>query len=150
MQHRYRLSMRHGFTLLELAGVLALLAVAASLSFPVGRNVSERLSVTGAREELVGLITRARGEALRRGGSSLIVLSNPAEVRVEANGEILHRVDLGATRRIELVLSGGRPSVELRFDASGLGKMAARSVTLTRGSAVARLIISAYGRIRRE
>ena len=142
--------MRHGFTLLELAGVLALFALAASLSFPVGRSVRERLSVIGAREELVGLITWARGEALRRGGSSLIIIRNPAEVRVEAEGEILHRADLGATWRVEMVLSGGRSSVELRFDASGLGRMAARSVTLTRGSAIARLIISAYGRVRRE
>ncbi len=142
--------MRHGFTLLELTGVLTLLALTASLSFPVSRSVRERLSVIGAREELVGLITRARGEALRRGGSSLIVVRNPAEVRIEARGELLHRVDVGATWRTELVLSGGRPTVELRFDASGLGRMAASSVTLTRGSAVARLIISAYGRIRRE
>ena len=142
--------MRHGFTILELAGVLALLVVAASLSFPVGWSVRERLSVIGAREELVGLITRARGVALRDGGSSLIVIRNPAEIRVEAGGQILHRVDIGATWRTELVLSGGRPTVELRFDTSGLGRMAARSVTFTRGSAVARLIISAYGRVRRE
>ena len=142
--------MRHGFTILELVGVLALLAVAASLSFPVGWSVRERLSVIGAREELVGLITRARGAALLHGGSSLIVTRNPAEIRVEARGVILHRVDMGATWRTELVLSGGRPSVELRFDASGLGRMAAQSVTFTRGSAVARLIISAYGRVRRE
>ena len=73
--------MRRGFTLFELTGVLALLALAASLSFPVGRSVRERLSVTGAREELVGLITRARADALRRGGSSLIVVRNPAEIR---------------------------------------------------------------------
>ena len=142
--------MRHGFTLLELTGVLTLLALATSLSFPVSRSVRERLSVIGAREELVGLITRARAEALRHGGSSLIVVRYPAEVRIEAGGELLHRVDVGATWRAELVLSGGRPTVEVRFDASGLGRMAASSVTLTRGSAVARLIISAYGRIRRE
>lgn len=142
--------MRHGFTLFELTGVLILLALAASVSIPVGQSVRERLSVIGAREELVGLITRARGEALRRGGSSLIINRNPAEIRIEAGGEILHRVDIGVIWRTELALSGGRPSVELRFDALGLGRMAARSVTLTRGSAVARLIISAYGRIRRE
>ena len=142
--------MRRGFTLFELIGVLALLALAASLSFPMGRSVRDRLSVTGAREELVGLITRARAEALQRGGSSLIVVRNPAEIRIEANGELLHRVDIGATWRTQLVLSGGRPTVELRFDASGLGRMAASSVTLVRGSEVARLIVSAYGRIRRE
>ena len=142
--------MRHGFTILELTGVLTLLALATSLSFPASRGVRERVSVIGAREELVGLITRARAEALRHGGSSLIVVRYPAEVRIEAGGELLHRVDVGATWRTELVLSGGRPKVEVRFDASGLGRMAATSVTLTRGSAVARLIISAYGRIRRE
>ena len=142
--------MRHGFTLFELTSVLTLLALAASLSFPMAWSARERLSVNGAREELVGLITRARAEALRRGGSSLVIVRNPAEIRIEAGGELLHRAEIGATWKTELVLSRGRPMVELLFDASGLGRMAASSVTLTRGSAVARLIISAYGRIRRE
>ena len=142
--------MRHGFTLLELTGVLILLALAASVSFPVGQTVRERLAVIGAREEFIGLITRARGEALLRGGSSVIVVQSPAEIRIKAGGQVLHRVDIGGTWGTDLVLSGGRASVELRFDASGLGSMAARSVTLIRGSAVSRLIISAYGRVRRE
>ena len=142
--------MRHGFTLLELAGVLTLLALATTLFLPLGQSVRERLAVNGAREDLVGLITRARGEALRRGGSSLIIRRNPAEATIEIDGEVIHRLDLEPTWGIDLMLSGGRPSAELRFDATGLGRMAARSVTFTRGSAVARLIISAYGRIRRE
>ena len=142
--------MRRGFTILELTRVLALSALAMALSFPVGQRVQERLSVIGAREDLVGLITWARAEALRRGGSNLIVVSDPAEIRAEARGEVLQRAYIGATWSTELVLSGGRPSVDLRFDASGLGSMAAHSVTFTRGSAVARLIVSAYGRIRRE
>jgi prepilin-type N-terminal cleavage/methylation domain-containing protein len=142
--------MRQGFTILELMSALALLALATTLSFPRGQRLRERLSVIGAREDLVGLIIRARGEALRRGGSSLIVVGSPAEIRIESEGEVLHRLDVGATWRTALVLSGGRPSAELRFDASGLGTMAARSITFTRGSAVARLVVSAYGRIRRE
>ena len=142
--------MRYGFTLLELTVVLALVALAASLSFPLGQQVRERLSVIGAREDLVSLITRARAEALRRGGSSLIIVRSPAEIRIESGGELLQRLDLEATWRTELVLSGGRPRVELRFNASGLGTMTARSITIVRGSAVARLIVSAFGRIRRE
>jgi type II secretory pathway pseudopilin PulG len=142
--------MRQGFTLLELAGVLTLLALATTLFLPLGQSVRERLAVNGAREDLVGLITRARGEALRRGGSSLIIRRNPAEATIEVDGEVIHRLDLEPTWGIDLMLSGGRPSAELRFDGVGLGRMAARSVTFTRGSAVARLIISAYGRIRRE
>ncbi len=142
--------MRQGFTLIELTGVLILLALAASLTFPMSRSVRERLSVIGAREDVVRMITRARGEALQRGGSSLIVVRSPPEVRVEVGGETLHRVDIAASWNAELVLSRSRPSAELHFDASGLGSMAARSITLTRGSAVARLIVSALGRIRRE
>lgn len=142
--------MRQGFTLLELAGVLTLLALATTLFLPLGQSVRERLAVNGAREDLVGLITRARGEALRRGGSSLIIRRNPAEATIEVDGEVIHRLDLEPTWGIDLMLSGGRPSAELRFDGVGLGRMAAQSVTFTRGSAVARLIISAYGRVRRE
>jgi len=142
--------MRQGFTILELTGVLILLAVSAGLALPMSRSVRERLSVIGAREDVVRMITRARGEALLRGGASLFVDRDPPQVRVEAAGDTLHQVNLDVRWRTELVLSGGRPSVELRFDASGLGSMAARSITLTRGSAVARLIISAFGRIRRE
>ncbi len=142
--------MRYGFTLLELTVVLALVALAASLSFPLGQQVRERLSVIGAREDLVSLITRARAEALRRGGSSLIIVRSPAEIRIESGGELLQRLDLEAAWRTKLVLSGGRPRVELRFNALGLGTMTARSITIIRGSAVARLIVSAFGRIRRE
>ena len=126
------------------------MAVAASLSLPAGRLVRERLSVIGAREDLVAMIARARGEALRRGGSSLVIVESPAEIRIEAGGDTLQRVDLAAAWQTEVVLSGGRPSAELRFDALGLGRMAARSITLTRGSTVARLIVSAFGRVRRE
>jgi type II secretory pathway pseudopilin PulG len=142
--------MRHGFTLLELTGVLILMAVAGSLFLPAARNVGERLSVVGAREDLVAMIAQARGEALRRGGSSLVIIRSPAEIRIEADGETLHRVDLATSWGTEIVLSGGRPSAELRFDALGLGRMAAHSITLTRGAAIARLIVSAFGRIRRE
>ena len=99
--------MRRGFTLLELTGVLTLLALAASLSFLMGRSVRDRVAVTGAREELVGLITWARAEALRRGSSSLSVVQNPTEIRSEASGDLLHRVDLGARSRLEVVVSGG-------------------------------------------
>ncbi len=80
----------------------------------------------------------------------MTVVRSPAEIRIESGGELLHRVDVESTWGTQVVLSGGRPSVELRFDATGLGTMAARSITLTRGSAVVRLIVSAYGRVRRE
>ena len=142
--------MRAGFSLLELIGVLVLLAVAVSLASPPLHDLRDRLSTVGAREEVVGLLTRARGEALRRGGSLVVVSRDPPEVLLIADTLVQERIDLWARYRTELFISGGSSRVELYFDSSGLGRMTARSFTFRRGSAVSRLVISAYGRMRRQ
>ena len=95
--------MRHGFTLLELTGVLTLLALAASLSFPASRSVRERLAVIGAREELVGLIKRARAEALRGGGSTLIVVFLLKDLCAVYPGDLQHLLDMMRQPLIELI-----------------------------------------------
>ena len=145
--------MRPGFSLLELIGVLALLAVAVSLAVPPFHDLGERLSAVGAREEVADLLARARGEALRRGGSTVVISANPAEALLIAGAAdtLVHeRIDLWARYGTELFISGGASRVELYFDSSGLGRMTSRSFTFRRGSAVTRLVVSAYGRMRRQ
>lgn len=142
--------MCRGFSILELVCALGLVAVGVSLLLPAARRVDERLSVVAAREELVGLIVRARGQALVHGGATVVVEQRPPRAWITAGRVIQEHVDLWGRHGAELLISGGRPRAELRFDGVGLGKMAARSITFRRGTAVARLIVSAYGRIRRE
>ena len=142
--------MRTGFSLLELIGALALLAVAVSLALPPLHDFGERLSVVGAREEVAGLLTRARAEAIQRGGSRVVISRDPPLALLMADTLVRERIDLWARYRAELFISGGRSRVELNFDSSGLGRMTARSFTFRRRGAVSRLVISAYGRMRRE
>lgn len=142
--------MCRGFSLLELVFALALIALGVSLLLPAARRVEERLSVVAAREELVGLVMQARGQALIHGGAVVVLEQQPARAWITAGGAIREPVDLENLHGVELFISGGRPRVELRFDAVGLGRMAARSMTFRRGEALARLVVSAYGRIRRE
>ena len=59
--------MRRGFSMLELVIALTLITLGVSLLLPAARRVDERLSVVAAREELVALIVRARGQALAHG-----------------------------------------------------------------------------------
>ena len=142
--------MCRGFSLLELVCALSLLVVGVSVLLPAARSVDDRLAVVAAREELVGLIVRARGQALLHGGATVVVEHQPARAWITAGQVTREQVDLWERHGAELLISGGRPNAELRFDATGLGTMAARSITLRRGVAVARLVVSAYGRIRRE
>ncbi len=142
--------MRRGFSLLELVAALGIMSVAVSLLLPAARSAQDRLSVVAAREDLVALIVRARGEAIRHGGSSVVVRGRPAEAWIAAGGVVIEHVDIRGRYRAELELSGAAQTVELHFDATGLGRMAARSITVHRGGAVVRLVISAYGRLRRE
>ena len=143
-------TMCRGFSILELVCALGLVAVGVSLLLPAARSVDDRLSVVAAREELVGLIVRARGQALVHGGAMVVVEHQPPTAWITAGRVIREHVDLWGRHGVELVISGERPSAELRFDGVGLGQMAARSITVRRGAAVARLVVSAYGRIRRE
>jgi prepilin-type N-terminal cleavage/methylation domain-containing protein len=142
--------MRNGFSLVELVCALALMALGVSLLLPAAQRVEERLSVVAAREELVALITLARSQALSHGGAVVFLEQNPPKAWVVAGGVNQASVDLSILHRAELVLSGGRPRAVLRFDGVGLGQMTANAVTLRRGTALARLVVSAYGRVRRE
>ncbi len=142
--------MCRGFSILELVVALTLIAVGVSLLLPAARRIDERLSVVAAREELVGLIIRARGLARLHGEAALVLETGPAKAWISAGDTIREIIDLRELHQADLFISGGRASAELRFDGLGLGRMAARSMTLRRGRALARLVVSAYGRIRRE
>ena len=140
--------MRFGYTLLELVFVLTIVTAGFTVVAPSYRRVHTRLMVRSARESLVGLITRAQALAIIHGGATVTLSVSPAVAWLEAGGEVGDTLSLTALG-VAMELSGGRPQARLRFNSLGIGELAGQSVGLSRGSARAGLIVSAYGRIRR-
>ncbi len=140
--------MRLGYTLLELVFVLTIVTAGFTVVAPAYRRAHTRLIVRSARESLVGLITRAQALAVVHGGATVTLSVSPAMVWLEAGGEVGDTLSLKALG-VAVELSGGRSLARLRFNSLGIGALAGQTVSLSRGSARAGLIVSAYGRVRR-
>ena len=140
---------RHGFTLLELVVVLALLGVAIAELLPAARSQLDRMAVLAAREEVAGLLHRTRGEAMARGEAELVLTSVPPEAELVVRGDTLARARLEAAYGVTLMLSRGRPEARLTFGPLGLGRVTSQTLRFRRGDAEARLVISSLGRVAR-
>lgn len=137
-----------GFTLLELVAVMTLLALGVAHLLPQARRWGDRVAVRAAREEVVGLLHRARMEAVAWGGATVVITSAPPEVELWVTGRSVAISSL-RDQGVALTLSGDRPRVELVYDALGLGRVASQTLRFRRGSAEALLVVSAWGRVRR-
>ncbi|HUF76737.1 MAG TPA: hypothetical protein VMM35_10695 [Longimicrobiales bacterium] len=138
-----------GHTLVELTFVLLLVGVAVSSVAPMARKARDRTAVVAAREMLVGLVTQARQAAIETGAAGVRIVQDGGVAEVVTAGGVLRRVALTSELGVTLELGGGRSEVELRYDALGLGRMASQTVVIRRAEAVAELVVSSYGRVRR-
>jgi Tfp pilus assembly protein FimT len=139
-----------GHTLVELLLVLFLTAVTAASVAPAARRQRDRALVVGAREAVVGLLAEARLAAVASGGASVRITVSAATAEALAGGLPLRTAALGAEFGVAVALSGAATEVELAYDGLGLGRMASQTITFRRGSEVAELVVSAYGRVRRS
>lgn len=141
---------RTGFTLPELAMVVLLMNLALAALVPAARSQMDRMATLGAREELAGLLQRARFEAVSYGGAVVRFDADSCTVDLEAGGEVSIRAALQGEYGVEMTLSGDRSESEVFFDQMGLGRVASQTVLLTRGRAEAGIVISSYGRVVRR
>jgi len=139
---------RRGFTLLELLVGLAFLGVLSLLGWGSARGLVDLFECRAAREELAGLIHRARMEARLRGEGRVQIREGGAAVLLGPSGHPLERVDPGA-RGVQLSIGGVRSEVTLVFGPLGLGRAASTTLQLERGRVRVPLVLSSYGRVRR-
>lgn len=136
-----------GGGLLELVVALALLALVGGAAARGLTTLQDRWAVTGARNALAQLVREARGRAVARGGSRVLLSATRHEAVLESGPNVLRILALDREFGVQLDL-GGAVDATLTFDPAGVGRMASRTLTLVRGGATDRLVVSAYGRVR--
>ena len=139
-----------GHTLIELVFVLLLVGVATATAAPAAVRQRDRALVVAAREAVVGLVSQARAAAVSSGGSKVRLRATPARADALAGGVALRSIALDVDFGVALDLGGAAPEVELSYDVLGLGRVASQTIRFRRGSEVAELIVSSYGRVRRR
>lgn len=137
-----------GFSLLELAIAVLILGLAAHLAFRPLLRQADAIVLNGIREEVVALLHRARMEARLHGEARILVRDGSDPELVLADGGDPVRVDL-LGRGVHLEVEGARTSAEFRYGPLGTAGFASATLTLRRGRADTRLVISGYGRVRR-
>jgi type II secretory pathway pseudopilin PulG len=138
-----------GHTLIELLFVLFLVGVTTTSLAPVVRRQRDRALVVGAREAVVGLFAEARIAAMESGGASVRLVANPARAEAVSDARTLRGSAIAEEYGVSLSL-GGSETVEVIYDALGLGRVASQTIGFARGGETTELIVSAYGRVRRR
>lgn len=136
-----------GFGLAESLVALSLLALLLASGLRGGTALRDRWATAGARDALIALVREARSRAVERGGAVVVLDDSTHLARLESGGHALRELRLASEFGVHLDL-GARDEVHLVFDAAGVGRMASRSLHLTRGTSSARLVVSTYGRVR--
>ncbi len=125
-------------------GVLGLLSVAAVRGLA---RLRDHWAVAAAEAAAGELVREARMRAVARGGARVIVDAVRDLATLEAGTVELRRVSFSADYGVDVDL--GRLDVAtIVLDPAGLGRLAGRSIDLTRGHARRRVVISGYGRVR--
>ena len=139
-----------GYSVFELTAALLLMAVASAVMVPAGASHRDRIRVLTAREFVVSAIQETRTEAVRAGGASLVLNAPDARGRIMVGDSMIRAFRLDPVGRVDLVLGRGRRETEIDFGGLGLGLFANETLELMAGDARTRLVISSYGRVRRE
>ena len=138
--------MRRGLTLLEIAIVIAIVAVIGAIATPALLRRLDRGKVRHATSEILSTLSLARSTAVAREAPVTVTFDSVrSTVTVAADADTLLSRMLGAIYGI--ALRSNRDS--LVYGPTGLGYGAAnQSVVITRGTAADTVVISRLGRVR--
>jgi type II secretory pathway pseudopilin PulG len=138
-----------GHSLIELLFVLVLAAVGASALVPTARKLRDRAVTASLREALVVGFVEARTSAVRHGGATLTLRRASPAYRVDTKGRTGAWISVHRPH-VRLRLDGQRDSISIDFDRMGLGRLASHSIDVFAGDVRRRLVVSSYGRVRRQ
>lgn len=142
---------RSGTTLLELLCVLAIMGVLLGMAaLPIG-YAGDVLGARAARDAILAAAAATRALAIQHGGADLSLDAATGSVSVATRDGAVTDTLVSLARAYRVSIDFADPRVEaatLRFDALGIGRLANRTVRVSRGRVVAGVTFSAYGRAR--
>jgi hypothetical protein len=140
--------MKRGHTLLELAVVLTVVMLIGSMALGLGRRHLDRMAVVQERERAAALFHNARAEARVHGGAVVRVEGGTLTL-IRPPDQVVRSVDPGQ-RQVRVEIRGVREEADIRFGPMGIGRAASLTLHFQRGGAEVPLVLSSYGRLRRE
>lgn len=139
--------MRSGLVLLELLVVMVLIGLIAMIAVPDLASAMDRAAVREETLRVVAALDAARGAAVRLGGEVALTLADTGYqvTAVTGSDTTVPWRRPGPLQRGTTLVGGGAP---LHFGPAGLAMGASnRTLVVTKGSAVHRIVISRLGRI---
>ena len=141
---------RAGYSLIEIAVALAIIA---ALAPPVAVSASRlraEFALRRSRESAARLFTAARWAAVRDGTATVELVADPPRGHVvSAGGDTLLFADLGRGG-VTLRLSRDRATSRVRYGPVGLGWVASQTLRFAKSGQEAALVISSHGRVSRR
>lgn len=138
---------RRGYSLAELMVALALAALLLAVALPGAARWRDDFAVRAARNDLAAGLAWTRIAAVSGGGASFVVEPDSGWFRTRTvDGGPGPTRDLRA--RYGVTFESPEVTLEIPFDALGIGRLASQTVVVRRGAARAGVVVSAYGRVR--
>lgn len=141
------LTVRSGFTIIEIVIVLVISAIVSAISVPRAGQFIDRIEVHGARTEAASMFSIARHYAIARGTQATLDIDPVTRtLMIKASGQTVSTRELGAAYGV--AINANRASIT--YSPIGVGYGAANfTMILSRGLAADTIYISRLGRVRR-
>lgn len=138
--------MRHGFNLIEMTIVLALIGLMSAITLPRAAGFIDRIEVRGAVTEIVSLFSTARHIAIARGAQTTLGIDTRLGAMViHLGADTIQNREIAAAHGVEI--ASNRESIT--YSPIGVGYGAANFTMTVRRNAVSDTIyISRLGRVR--
>lgn len=139
-----------GFTLIELLVVLMIVAIIATIALPNFSRIIENNRITTVSNDLVGLLSYSRAEAIRRGANVTIGGDLVNGLNVLSNGNSLRELDMPGGS-ISITITAGSTDT-LIFSNRGMVQTAGLARTYrvcgSAGSQGVDIVVTAGGQVR--
>lgn len=139
-----------GYSIIEIAAVLALLAVLAPPVLGSAARLRTSFYLSRSQEEVARLLAEARWTAIGEGGATVELTADPPWAMViSAAGDTVAEASLGKGG-VVLHLSRGRPTARIRYGPLGLGLVSSQTIRFTLAGEERSLVVSSLGRVARR